>query len=65
MLRLRGETEKPLFTPQQVEQLLKLIPSTSGGEKGGYDTDEEIETGFAGMIYCCYSTRNKLKHSFQ
>uniref|UniRef100_A0A803MDR9 Retrotransposon Copia-like N-terminal domain-containing protein n=1 Tax=Chenopodium quinoa TaxID=63459 RepID=A0A803MDR9_CHEQI len=37
---------------QQLEQLIKLVPSSSKTGKTSYDTKEEIESGFAGMITC-------------
>lgn len=43
-VNVEGQNSGQMFTPQQVEELLKLIPSTS---KGGSDTEEEIEGGFA------------------
>uniref|UniRef100_A0A803MUY4 Retrovirus-related Pol polyprotein from transposon TNT 1-94-like beta-barrel domain-containing protein n=1 Tax=Chenopodium quinoa TaxID=63459 RepID=A0A803MUY4_CHEQI len=43
------QEESVSITAQQLEQLLKLVPSSS---KTGYGTEEEIESGFAGMINC-------------
>lgn len=57
------------LTPQQIEQLLKLIPSTSHtsqalsskapsskASNNTYDTDEEIDYNFASMVYSCAAT---------
>lgn len=42
-----------LLTTEQIQQVLKLLPSGSGAMKNGSDTEEEIDTGFTGMIACC------------
>jgi len=51
------------LTPQQIEQLLKLLPSTSQtpsskASHNTYDTDEEIDYNFAGMVYSCAATKS-------
>ncbi|KAL2939885.1 ABC transporter C family member 7 [Bienertia sinuspersici] len=43
----QAQGEQTTLTPQQIEQLLKLIPSSSKSEKPAYDTKDEIETNFA------------------
>lgn len=45
--------------PQIVEQLLKLVPSTSGTSKGESDTEEEIDSPFSGMV-TCYNVATQL-----
>lgn len=37
-----------------MKQLLQLLPSNSKASKEGYNTDDEIEGGFAGIIFCSY-----------
>lgn len=49
------QEETASLTPQQLEQLLKLLPSSSKN-KADCDTDEEIDDSFAGMIYCHAAT---------
>ncbi|KAL2905450.1 Retrovirus-related Pol polyprotein from transposon RE1 [Bienertia sinuspersici] len=44
------------LTAQQIEQLLKLIPSGSKASKSGYDTEEELDNSFAGMTSCFNAT---------
>lgn len=39
------------LTPQQLEQLLKLLPSSS--KSGNGETDDEMDTNYAGMVTCC------------
>ncbi|KAL2944407.1 Retrovirus-related Pol polyprotein from transposon RE1 [Bienertia sinuspersici] len=46
----KGENQKALLTEEQVEQLLKLLPSTSKTEP---DMEDESEPGFVGMISYC------------
>lgn len=48
----QGEAEPTSLTVEQVQQLLSLIPSGSKASREGYTTEDEIETGFAGMILC-------------
>uniref|UniRef100_A0A803LNC3 Reverse transcriptase Ty1/copia-type domain-containing protein n=1 Tax=Chenopodium quinoa TaxID=63459 RepID=A0A803LNC3_CHEQI len=48
----KGTEESVAITAQQLEQLLKLVPSSSKGSKSGYETEEEIYVNFAGMISC-------------
>ncbi|KAL2928660.1 Retrovirus-related Pol polyprotein from transposon TNT 1-94 [Bienertia sinuspersici] len=38
------------FTPQQIEQLLKMLPSSS---KSGGDSEDDFDTTYAGMVVCC------------
>jgi len=50
------------LTPQQIEQLLKLLPSTSQppsskASHNTYDIHEEIDYNFAGMVYSCVATK--------
>lgn len=43
-------TQSVMFSPQQLQQLLKLIPSAS--HVNATDQDDELETPFSGMITC-------------
>lgn len=49
-----NETNKDdvMFSPQQLQQLLKLMPGNSGNTQRGSDTEEELEMGFSGMVAC-------------
>lgn len=38
----------PTVSTQQIEQLMKLLPTPS--KYGGPDTDEEMDTSYAGMV---------------
>lgn len=40
--------QNSVITPQQLEQLLKLLPAT---QQGGSDTEEELEGAFSGMAH--------------
>jgi len=42
------------LTQQQIEQLLKLLPSahSTSNKTSSYDIDEEIDYNFAGIAYC-------------
>ncbi|KAL2902564.1 Retrovirus-related Pol polyprotein from transposon RE2, partial [Bienertia sinuspersici] len=46
------------LTPQQVEQLLKLLPGNQSSLKTTSDTDDEIETSFGGMVSCFTAFNN-------
>ncbi|KAL2933741.1 Retrovirus-related Pol polyprotein from transposon TNT 1-94, partial [Bienertia sinuspersici] len=46
------QEENVSLTTQQIEKLLKLLPPESKTSKSGYDTEEEMDTNFAGMISC-------------
>lgn len=41
-----------LFTPQQLDQLMKLMPQLQTGHTKDSDTDEELDHHFSGMITC-------------
>lgn len=47
---INAKSDQPglLFTPQQLEQLAKLMPQLHPHK--GCETDEEIDTHFSGMI---------------
>jgi len=53
------ENAVPSLTAQQIEQLLKLLPSTtSNGSSIGNpseDTDEELDYSFAGIAICFHA----------
>lgn len=41
------------ITSHQLEQLLKLLPGKHTNVGRGFDTDEELESGFSGMVSSC------------
>lgn len=41
------------ITPQQLEQLMRLLPTPS--KTGGSETDEEMDCSYAGMVSCCFA----------
>lgn len=45
----------PPLTPSQIEQLIKLIPSSSTISKAPSDTDEELELPYVGMVTCYHA----------
>ncbi|KAL2922455.1 hypothetical protein RDABS01_013946 [Bienertia sinuspersici] len=49
------ETEggEAVLTPQQVEQLLKLLPENSSVNKEKSETEDDLETPFSGMVMSC------------
>ena len=47
-----SDGEGAILTIQQIDQLLKLLPSSSGANKGTSDTEEEVEIAFSGMVTC-------------
>ncbi|XP_074343104.1 uncharacterized protein LOC141680916 [Apium graveolens] len=40
------------FTPQQLQQLLKLLPSEGTSQVKGYETEDELENCFSRMVSC-------------
>ena len=45
-----------VLTQQQIEQLLKVLPSaSSNSNKSSYDTDEESDYNFTEVVYCSYA----------
>lgn len=50
--------EDVMFTPQQLQQLLKLMPKgvESGHNSHNSETDEELEQCFSGMVTCHMSS---------
>lgn len=48
-----------MFTSQQLEQLLKLMPGSFLNVPRGSDTDDELEMGFYGMVACNLSVVGK------
>ena len=52
-----GVNTGAVITPQQLEQLMKLLPTPSKG--GASESDDEMECSYAGMITCCYAESNK------
>ena len=50
--------ESVSLTATQLEQLLKLVPSGSKSSKAGYDTEEELDQNFAGMISCNIASKS-------
>ena len=47
------------FTQQQLQQLLKLIPTNSVSNGKGYETEDELENCFSGMVTCNMSSTDK------
>ncbi|KMT16195.1 hypothetical protein BVRB_3g053540 [Beta vulgaris subsp. vulgaris] len=46
-----NENSGLLFSPQQLEQLAKLMPKLQAQQIKGSETDEELDTYFSGMTY--------------
>lgn len=44
------ETNGLLFTPQQLEQLAKLMPQLNSGQSKNSETDEKLDLHFSGMV---------------
>jgi hypothetical protein len=53
-------SQNNLLTQQQIDQLLKLLPSGSGSKQGS-ETEDEMDGTFAGMVfsYCAYASVDK------
>ena len=51
--QLSTEKIEQLLSLEQVQQLLKLLPSGSNAMKQGSDTEEEIDSAFGSMVTCC------------
>ena len=53
--------DNPLTQTQieQLQQLLKLLPQSQGNKQCDAETDEELDTNFAGMTLCTHAAVNK------
>lgn len=53
--QVEEQDKSGMLTPQRISQLLKLLPNNSRLES---ESEEEIDSGFAGIITCCSATIN-------
>ncbi|KAL8089292.1 hypothetical protein AgCh_038913 [Apium graveolens] len=54
-----GDKSEVTLTPQQLQQLLKLIPGNNASKLKGYETEDELENCFSGMVTCNMSVVDK------
>lgn len=56
-----GSSDKAevVLSQQQLQQLLKLIPNCNIAKPKGYDTEDELDNCFSGMVTCNFSPVDK------